>query len=683
MKIFWKRALAVFLCVTLIAGFMPLKAKATEESLVFNAGEEITVSVTGVYGQTEARSMLEMVNDFRANDPTYWNLADTEIINVGPLSSLTYDYTLEAAAMQRAMEIALSWDHARPYSTDTLSCFDVDDEFSVPAEIRGENIAAGYYSAAAAFEGWQEADKSYSGQGHRRNMLNSNFNTIGIAHVVVYGTHFWVQELAYIPENSINHQDPGASDGEESRTMRVMADTLTTISSELSQTTFNLETNVAALPPYISMVGRKNNTWPSNDYIMFSSYPTNWTSSDESVAVYMNDHIVTYNAGTAVFTTTFGGKEFAFTVRVKELLSITNQPASVTAWTGTTVKFSVTATGTGLSYQWQYKKPGTTSWANSTFTGAKTATMSVPVIAARDGYQYRCLIKDVDGEKVYSSAAKLTAKKPITTQPSDVTAAVGDTAKFTVKASGSGLSYQWQYKKAGGSTWYNSSFTGAKTATMSVPVIAARDGYEYRCVVKDSNGNKATSSSAKLTVKIKVASQPQSVTAAIGDTANYSVSATGVGLAYQWQYKKPGTTSWVNSTFTGAKTATMSVPVIAARNGYEYRCVITDANGNTVNSSAAMLTVEIHITKQPQSVTAAAGSTVNFSVRATGAGLTYQWQYKRPGTDKWYKSSFTGAQTNTMTVPVIAARDGYQYRCVITDANGETVNSQEATLNVE
>ena len=362
---------------------------------------------------------------------------------------------------------------------------------------------------------------------------------------------------------------------------------------------------------------------------------------------------------------------------------VTKQPASVTASVGSTATFSVTASGTGLSYQWQYKKAGGSTWYNSSFTGATTATMSVPVIAARDGYSYRCVVKGVGGSKVYSNAATLTVKMAITSQPSNVTASIGDTAKFTVKASGAGLTYQWQYKKAGGSTWYNSSFTGSKTATMSVPVIAARDGYQYRCVVKDANGNTATSSGAKLTVKIKVTSQPQSVTAAIGDTVNYSVSATGVGLTYQWQYKKPGTTSWANSTFTGAQTASMSVQVIAARNGYEYRCVIKDANGKTVNSSAAMLTVEIHITTQPQSVTAAAGSSVNFSVRATGAGPTYQWQYKRPGTDKWYKSSFTGAQTNTMTVPVITARNGYEYRCVITDANGETVYSLEATLTVE
>ena len=44
---------------------------------------------------------------------------------------------------------------------------------------------------------------------------------------------------------------------------------------------------------------------------------------------------------------------------------------------------------------------------------------------------------------------------------------------------------------------------------------------------------------------------------------------------------------------SGAKTATLSVPVIAGRNGLKYHCIITDANGKTVTSDeAALLTVQ-------------------------------------------------------------------------------------------
>ncbi|MBE7004082.1 MAG: immunoglobulin domain-containing protein, partial [Ruminococcaceae bacterium] len=72
----------------------------------------------------------------------------------------------------------------------------------------------------------------------------------------------------------------------------------------------------------------------------------------------------------------------------------------------------------------------------------------------------------------------------ITTQPKDVSAAVGTSAKFTVAASGSGLTYQWMINKNDGNGWKNSTASSATTATLSQSVTAEKNGYQYRCVVK-------------------------------------------------------------------------------------------------------------------------------------------------------------------------------------------------------
>lgn len=78
-------------------------------------GDTTTVALTVTYGQTEARSMLELINAFRTgSDAWYWNEDDTTKTTCTGLSTLTYDYTLEAVAMQRAAEIALSYSHTRP-----------------------------------------------------------------------------------------------------------------------------------------------------------------------------------------------------------------------------------------------------------------------------------------------------------------------------------------------------------------------------------------------------------------------------------------------------------------------------------------------------------------------------------------------------------------------------------------
>lgn len=87
--------------------------------------------------------------------------------------------------------------------------------------------------------------------------------------------------------------------------------------------------------------------------------------------------------------------------------------------------------------------------------------------------------------------------------------------------------------------------------------------------------------------------QPEDNSGAVDDTVPFSVLAIGTGLTYQWQYCTAGSTTWRNSSSAtvGYNTDTLQVVATAARNGYQYRCKVTDGNGNSVTSSAATLTV--------------------------------------------------------------------------------------------
>ena len=134
---------------------------------------------------------------------------------------------------------------------------------------------------------------------------------------------------------------------------------------------------------------------------------------------------------------------------------------------------------------------------------------------------------------------------------------------------------------------------GADSAQMQVQLTAKRDGQHYRCVVTNAAGVSVVSDEVAIGLReaITITSQPEDVTAAVGTTAKFAVTAEGEGLTYQWQYQKPGKSGWYASGLNGANSAELSVPVTNARNGQSYRCVITDVNGNTVTSAAASLTV--------------------------------------------------------------------------------------------
>ena len=218
--------------------------------------------------------------------------------------------------------------------------------------------------------------------------------------------------------------------------------------------------------------------------------------------------------------------------------------------------------------------------------------MSFTASAALSVRKYRCIVSNAAGS-VTSSAATLTviSKPTITTQPKDVSAVAGETATVSITASGTGLKYQWQFSTDGGATWKNNTSTGYNTASMTFTASASFNGRKYHCIVSNSAGS-VTSSAAILTVVTKptITAQPKSITASVGATAKFTVTATGAGLKYQWQYKYPDG-SWTNSGYSSAKTATLRVPVLAKYNGIQYRCIITDANGKKLTSSAVTLTV--------------------------------------------------------------------------------------------
>lgn len=85
-------------------------------------------------------------------------------------------------------------------------------------------------------------------------------------------------------------------------------------------------------------------------------------------------------------------------------------------------------------------------------------------------------------------------------QPEDLTVDAGTAVTFTTLAIGTGLRYQWQWRKGSSGTWANSSGTSATTDTLSVSATTGRNGYQYHCIVTDGNGDTATSDTATLTV---------------------------------------------------------------------------------------------------------------------------------------------------------------------------------------
>jgi len=188
----------------------------------------------------------------------------------------------------------------------------------------------------------------------------------------------------------------------------------------------------------------------------------------------------------------------------------------------------------------------------------------------------------------------------ITSQPDSCSAAVGDTASFSVSAaSPADLAYQWQVSTDSGSTWASvADGTGAATASYTTPATTwAMDGYMYRCVVTNAAGS-TTSDAATLTVTKAaptITTAPSASALTYGDALSASVLTGGSASV-------SGTFAWTNSTIR---------PAVSDSGVTSYS--VTFAPTDTTNYDIVTTTVTLTVNK----------ATPTIATAPTAAALTY------------------------------------------------------------
>ena len=168
-----------------------------------------------------------------------------------------------------------------------------------------------------------------------------------------------------------------------------------------------------------------------------------------------------------------------------------------------------------------------------------------------------------------------------------------------------------------------------------------------------------------------ITTQPANKTVGLGQTATFSVKATGTApLAYQWQKNGVDIAGATQPAYT-------TPPTTAADNGSVFRVTVSNIAGS-VTSNQKTLTVNLppSITTQPQNKTVFLGKTAKFVVTATGTKtLTYQWMKNDQNIAGATKSSYT-------TLPATTGDDGTLFSVVVTNDYG-SATSTSAKLTVK
>ncbi|MBL0744322.1 immunoglobulin domain-containing protein [Chryseolinea lacunae] len=338
------------------------------------------------------------------------------------------------------------------------------------------------------------------------------------------------------------------------------------------------------------------------------------------------------------------------TITVLDPPAITAQPtATQSICEGSNASFSVTATGSALTYQWH--KNGVN------IPSANASTYSIPNIATADGATYTVTVSNAC-TSVTSNGSVLTVweKPEITVNPSSATLCAGNSASFTVNPGvTTSPGYQW-YKGA-------AIIGGATSATYTIPTINAASAGTYSVVVSGSCGPSATSTNATLTVRALTAitTQPAAAQAICeGSPASFTVVASGTGpITYQWRK---------NGVVIGApNAATYTIPSITPTDAATYTVVVSNAC-NSVTSSGSVLTVQrtVQVTTPPAAQVVCEGAPATFTV---DAGPTTNPTYQ------WYKgvTLIGGATSATYSIPATTTADAATYSVSVGGTCGSSI----------
>ncbi len=379
------------------------------------------------------------------------------------------------------------------------------------------------------------------------------------------------------------------------------------------------------------------------------------------------------------------GNPYTITVRVNAPVAIVTQPVSDTTCATLPVSFVVSATGTGLTYQWYNSVVGALT-DDANISGSQAAELDIDQADAGDVGTYWVVVSGTSPcGPVESDHVNLVINKSITinTQPQPQTVCAGGTAVFTIDASSAtGVTYQWKKGTTDlldGPIGDGAVISGAATSTLTITgVTAAEAATNYNALVISPGGNdcnQAKSKIVKLSVNpIPTADQLSDVIVCNGfPTGLIHFTGSAAGTVYDWLNSDPsiglgssgtGDISSFNAINTGSSLVTATITVTP-------KYTNSGIPAATCTGAQMIFHIKVNptpkITATPASNEICSGSSTSIALSSNVTTATFSWMVVQTGASGASASSgnlinqtltATGTSQGTAVYTITSLADG-------------------------
>lgn len=247
---------------------------------------------------------------------------------------------------------------------------------------------------------------------------------------------------------------------------------------------------------------------------------------------------------------------------------ISAQPQNIAVCLGAAATFSITATGSNISYKWYHN--------NQLINNATEQTLVITSAGDTDAGAYYCEISGTCGT-LKSNIAELTVNNQpvITEHPVNATICDGKTASFGIVASGSGNFYEWYHNEI--------KLNVPNSSSLIIENAGISNQGDYHCIVFNSCGEQVRSQSAKLNVSLLpvITTNPKNLNLTVGNNLSLSVVASNGSLSYQWRKD--------NVNIANANESIYEITNVSKSDAGKYDCIVSNSCGSTSSVAANVL----------------------------------------------------------------------------------------------
>ncbi|MEI6507262.1 MAG: T9SS type A sorting domain-containing protein [Bacteroidota bacterium] len=322
----------------------------------------------------------------------------------------------------------------------------------------------------------------------------------------------------------------------------------------------------------------------------------------------------------------------SITLTVYPVTAVNTHPSASTICAGNNTLFVVAAVGANLTYQWQENQgAGFNNLSNGgSYSTVTDDTLIISNTAfAINGYTYRCVVTGTCGAATSNPASITVNQLPIVnTQASNSSICFGSNSGFSITASGTSISYQWQVNQGAG---WNSVLNGVvysnattNSITLTVPPVSFNN-YRYRCVVSGTCTPPANSDSVTLVVSAPTVKGAVSGGSNIcsGSTSGLLTLSGQTGSVIRWESSISPYTSWT----TISNTLTTYTSGVLSQNT-AFRTVVQSGICTALNSDSTIVTVTPLVVKGAVSggTSICSGSTSGLLTLSGHTGTVVRWE---------------------------------------------------------